>query len=70
MDIQVSSNFERQLFESVGRDSDAIKNLFKEFAEHNSYTLDANILDDLQSVLNHIEQSTSGTESEDVEVLV
>ena len=50
MDIQVSSNFERQLFESVGRDSDAIKNLFKEFSEHNSYTLDANILDDLQSI--------------------
>jgi len=50
MDIQISSNFERQLFESSSRDSELIKNLFKEFSEYNSYTLDRNILDDLQSI--------------------
>ena len=50
MDIQISSNFERQLFESSGRDSDVIKNLFKEFSENNSYLLNGKILDDLQSI--------------------
>jgi len=50
MDIQISSNFERQLFESAGKDSEAIKNLFKEFSEHHSYKLDINILEDLQSI--------------------
>jgi len=59
MDIQISSNFERQLFESVGRDSDVIKKLFKEFSENNSYTLDAKILDDLQSIY-----STSAADDE------
>ena len=50
MDIQISSNFERQLFESASRDSDLIKNLFKEFSKYNSYTLDRNILENLQSI--------------------
>ena len=50
MDIQISSNFERQLFESAGRDSGAIKNLFKEFSENNSHILDKNILNHLQSI--------------------
>ena len=50
MDIQVSSNFERQLFESAGRDSEVIKNLFQEFSKNNSYTFDKNILDNLQSI--------------------
>ena len=50
MDIQISSNFERQLFESVGRESDVIKNLFQEFSKNNSCTFDKNILDNLQSI--------------------
>ena len=50
MDIQISSNFERQLFECAGRESDVIKNLFQEFSKNNSYTLDKNILDNLQSI--------------------
>ena len=49
MDIQVSSNFERQLFESSGRDSESINNIFKEFSKNNSYTFDKNIQNDLQS---------------------
>ena len=49
MDIQISSNFERQLFESSGRDSESIKNIFYEFSKNNSYTFDKNIHDDLQS---------------------
>mgnify|MGYP001165546505 FL=1 len=50
MDIQISSNFERQLFESAGRESEVIKNLFQEFSKNNSYTFDKNILDNLQSI--------------------
>ena len=49
MDIQVSSNFERQLFESSGRDSESINHIFKEFSKNNSYTFDKNIQNDLQS---------------------
>ena len=50
MDIQISSNFERQLFESAGRESDKIKNLFYEFSKNNYYAIDKNVLYDLQSI--------------------
>ena len=49
MDIQVSSNFERQLFESSGRDSDSIKDIFYEFSKNNSYTFDKDVQNDLRS---------------------
>ena len=49
MDIQVSSNFERQLFESSGRDSETINNIFHEFSKNNLYRFDKIILSDLQS---------------------
>ena len=39
MDIQVSSNFERFLFEVMGRDGAAIKNLMEGFKEKGSFTL-------------------------------
>ena len=61
MDIQISSNFERQLFESSGRDSDSIKNIFYEFSKNNSYTFDKNILDDLQS--NYLTTAVSNNET-------
>ena len=49
MDIQISSNFERQLFESAGRDSDIISNMFNKFSKQGVYKFDKNILEDLQS---------------------
>ena len=49
MDIQISSNFERQLFESAGRDSDIISNMFNKFSKDGAYKFDKNILEDLQS---------------------
>ena len=49
MDIQVSSNFERQLFESSGRDSKTINNIFHEFSKNNLYKFDKRILNELQS---------------------
>ena len=50
MDIQVSSNFERQLFESSGRDSETINNIFHEFSKKNCYRFDKKIQNDLQSI--------------------
>ena len=50
MDIQISSNFERQLFESAGRDSDIISNMFNQFSKEGAYKFDKNILEDLQSI--------------------
>ena len=49
MDIQVSSNFERQLFESSGRDSKTINNIFHEFSKNNLYRFNKKIQHDLQS---------------------
>ena len=39
MDIQVSSNFERLLFEAGGRDSLRIRDLMSAFADHGSFAL-------------------------------
>ena len=44
MDIQVSSNFERQLFESCDRDSEKIKKIMKSFTEQENYELEKKIL--------------------------
>ncbi len=48
MDIQVSSNFERQLFESSKRDSDIINNLMISFLENGSCKIPIDTLKDLQ----------------------
>ena len=50
MDIQVSSNFERQLFESANRNSDTIKDMFQEFSKTGSYTFEKSIIDNLKSI--------------------
>lgn len=41
MDIQVASNFERLLFDLVGRDGDAITGLMAAFAEEGTFSLEA-----------------------------
>ena len=40
MDIQVSSNFERLLFEAYGRDADAVGRLMASLAQSRSFTID------------------------------
>ncbi len=40
MDIQISSNFERYLFELLGRDSDEICNLMQKFADTGRFEID------------------------------
>ena len=44
MDIQISSNFERLLFESLDRDSEKLRNLFKELKENNGFRIDNDTL--------------------------
>lgn len=39
MDIQISSNFERYLFDVLGRDAEALKGLMQQFKETGSFTL-------------------------------
>jgi threonine synthase len=44
MDIQVSSNFERLLFEATGRDSAAVVKMMRALAEKGSFTIPADAL--------------------------
>ncbi len=44
MDIQVSSNFERLLFEMLGRDAEAVKSAMDHFSTHGSFDVDPAIL--------------------------
>ena len=45
MDIQISSNFERLLFELSGRDADKVSAMMETFAETGSYDVDKDLLD-------------------------
>ncbi len=45
MDIQVSSNFERLLFEAFDRDAGAVASLMGELREHRRFTLPQDVLD-------------------------
>ena len=49
MDIQISSNFERQLFESSGRNSNFINQLMLSFSKDKKVNIPKNILKDMQS---------------------
>ena len=44
MDIQISSNFERLLFESLNKDSEKLRNLFIELKENNGFRIDNDTL--------------------------
>ena len=48
MDIQISSNFERLLFEAYGRDSGAIRQLMAQLAQSKAFTIAPNALDALR----------------------
>ena len=48
MDIQISSNFERQLFESLNYNSSALSKLMKSFKDNNKYDLSGEIHDNLK----------------------
>ena len=48
MDIQISSNFERQLFESLDYNSDKLKFLMESFSKNKKYNISGNILEHLK----------------------
>ena len=48
MDIQISSNFERQLFESLEYNSDELSNLMKLFIKNKEYDVKGKIHDNLK----------------------
>ena len=52
MDIQISSNFERQLFESANRDSDLIKKTMQSFLETGEHILSNSIVEDMKLIYN------------------
>jgi threonine synthase len=48
MDIQVSSNFERLLFDAYGRDAGAVRNLMASLAQSGRFAVSAQALKDLR----------------------
>tara|TARA_Y100000590_G_scaffold451524_1_gene593046 strand:+ start:2223 stop:3596 length:1374 start_codon:yes stop_codon:yes gene_type:complete len=52
MDIQISSNFERQLFESSNRNSNTVNEIMNNFYENGNFTLQKNIIEDMQTIYN------------------
>ncbi len=48
MDIQISSNFERQIFESSGRDSHYVNKFMSEFYKNQHESLSSKIMEDIQ----------------------
>jgi threonine synthase len=50
MDIQVSSNFERLLFDANGRDAQAVRALMTSLAQHRRFALSASAIKELRSL--------------------
>ena len=50
MDIQISSNFERQMFESFDRDSDKVNNSFNEFYKTGNYFFKPDIINNFKKI--------------------
>ena len=61
MDIQISSNFERQLFESTKRDSDMVQKIMQSFAETGEQVLPDQIIQDMQLIYTTHSVSNSQT---------
>tara|TARA_Y100000590_G_scaffold468410_1_gene651091 strand:- start:4857 stop:6224 length:1368 start_codon:yes stop_codon:yes gene_type:complete len=61
MDIQISSNFERQLFESANRDSDLINKIMLSFLKTGDEVLPDNLIKDIRLIYNS--HSVSNTET-------
>ena len=61
MDIQVSSNFERQIFESLGRNSDSLKDIMNSFSKNGRYTFSDKVVKNLQDIFNSYSVSNQQT---------
>ena len=60
MDIQVSSNFERLLFEASGRNAAKVRGMMASLAQSRSFTLDAGVLDAIRAEFDssHADEAT------------
>ena len=65
MDIQISSNFERQLFESLDSNSNDLNNLMKEFFENKNKQLSNTLLQKLKKIYS----SKSINDSETIKII-
>ena len=61
MDIQISSNFERQIYESVSESSLAVKDIMESFINKKSYIFKENILKKFQDIYNSTSVSNEMT---------
>ena len=61
MDIQISSNFERQLFESTKRDSDMVQKIMQSFSDSGEQVLPDQIIYDMQLIYTTHSVSNSQT---------
>ncbi len=61
MDIQISSNFERQIFESLNQDSVKVVKIMKEYLHKGEYKFEKSILTNLQSIYKSTAVSNSNT---------
>ena len=61
MDIQLSSNFERQIFESVKKDSNIVNSIFNDFYANRKYTFDADVKEDFQNIYHSTSVSNEKT---------
>ncbi len=61
MDIQISSNFERQLFESTNKDSNMVQKIMQSFAETGEQVLPDQIIHDMQLIYTTHSVSNSQT---------
>ena len=61
MDIQVSSNFERQIFESVKKDSNIVNSIFNDFNANRKYEFDVNVKEDFQNIYHSTSVSNEKT---------
>ena len=52
MDIQISSNFERQIFESIDRDDEKVKKIMNDFKNDKKYFFDKKIQTEFQKIYN------------------
>ncbi len=64
MDIQVSSNFERMLFELLGRDGDAVRALMTQFSQTGVFSVSAEVLKEAGSVFSGFCLDDEGTTAE------
>jgi threonine synthase len=62
MDIQISSNFERLLFEKLGRDGAEVERLMNRFAQSGSYDVPSDLLNEILGLFRGFSLDDAGTE--------